>query len=161
MIVLLILVALYLIKKELLVVIIFTLLDFAKSILKVKFRFVPVDLCFVFGFCAAYFYNPIYSLVILVIADFNRFVFGFFEERHFIGHLRDIAVFLIVPFFRFLPFATAGIVIVFLKYFLNFSLQFIFYQRLYITKLHFYLINIMASLALIYLIDMIKFILCN
>jgi hypothetical protein len=158
---LILLIFFYFIKKELVIVIIFTFFDFIKSIFKVKFKFVPIDLIYIFGVTASYFYNPFYSFLILIIGNFNRIAFGFFQSRHFSSSVRDIILFFISFFLKDFSFINVAIILIGLKYVLKFISDLVFLNKIFFEKFHFYIINIGTSLLIFYLINEISFILIS
>ncbi len=147
----------YFIKREVCIIIVFSVLDFLKNILKVKFQFIPVDLGYIFGVTAAFFYNPIYSIIILIIDNFNRAAFGFLESRHFSSAIRDIILFFIVIFLRPMPFLAAALVMLLLKYVFHYMPEIILAHNFPVEKLHFHVVNVLISTLFFYLIDELSF----
>ncbi|MFH0875737.1 MAG: hypothetical protein V1859_07405 [archaeon] len=149
----------YLFKRELVLVIIFAFLDFSKNILKVKFGIFPVDIAFVFGVTAAYFYNPIYGLIILAIATFNRAAFGFIESRHFFSSAREMMLFMLILLLKNINFTTVCMIMLTLKYVAHYTSDLLFLQRITFERTHFFIANIIGSMFLFYIINELSFLL--
>ncbi|MBN2367799.1 hypothetical protein JXC34_02180 [Candidatus Woesearchaeota archaeon] len=150
---------LYIIKKEFFFVLIYYFVDTAKNIFKVKFRFFPIDLSFIFGVSAVYFYGPIYSLLILLIADINRLVYGFFEQRHVLSTIHEVFLFFLAVLFIRAEFLTYAAIMLFLKYISRILFNLVIPSETIFRKLHFYLINTVCSMILFYIINEISFLL--
>ncbi|MBN1502473.1 hypothetical protein JW930_02935 [Candidatus Woesearchaeota archaeon] len=144
-------------NKKIFFLVVFEFADFIKGVVKVKTGYFPVDLVFVFGVTAAYFFSPYVSLIIILLGMVNRMIFGFFQVRQFTEILRHFIIFFVTYALRNYAFFIVGISMLALKYLLKIIGVLITRDTSTLEKLHFYFVNVLCSSVLFYLISFFTF----
>jgi hypothetical protein len=141
------------INRALILVAIFEVVDFIKHTIKFKTHFFPIDFHLIFGITVTYFYSPVYGFMIILLAQINRFIFGFFDTRYFTESIRSALLFLIIPFFKMYPYYYVAIGALTAKYIIHYATEFIVTRRLSFDKIYFHSINYIGSWAIFYFFD--------
>jgi hypothetical protein len=110
--------------KPLILVLIFEVLDFFKTVLKQTIPFTPIDLEFIFGITVSYYYSPLYGILIFFLSVVNRTLLSCIQIRHMEKSVRHVPLYFLISILTFLNFFVAAFAMLvtnyILKYFLNY-----------------------------------------
>ena len=93
------LVMLLLRHKALLIIIIFEVLDWTKNVVKQSFPYFPLEIRFIFGVTASYYYSPYIGIIIFFLGLINRTMLSL-EIMHIVKAIRHIPLFFLVQFLQ-------------------------------------------------------------
>ena len=141
--------------KPLIILGLFEILDWTKIVLKKTIPYIPLDLVFVFGLTASYFYSPWFGVIIFLLGVLNRVVLLSIELRHCTKCVRHFIFFFIVPFYSDVNFFTIAIIMLSLNYILKYTFNIARGKIGEFDKFHFHLTNFSGATILFYLIGVI------
>lgn len=142
--------------KPLIILAVFELLDFMKNIIKQSVPYMPIDLVFIFGITASYYYNPWFGVIIFFLGVVNRAIMSNIEFRHMSKGVRHIPLFFAASFLGAFPFFNAAFALLVLNYVLKFLLKIATYQTIF-EKSHYNTVNFCMATLFFYLLSMIYF----
>jgi hypothetical protein len=142
--------------KPLILIVIFEIFDFFKTVLRRCFPFIPVDLEFIFGVTAAYYYGFVYSVVIFILSVLNRILLSSIEIRHISKAMRHIPLFFIATFFRFYPFFWVAMILLAMNYMFKFLIETLTSQPI-IEKVQYNMLNFLSATILFYFISILYY----
>lgn len=95
----LLLILLALRHKSLIIIILFELLDWTKNIVKHAFPYFPLEVRFIFGVTASYYYSPFIGIIIFCLGIVNRTMLHL-DIMHIVKAIRHIPLFFLVQFLQ-------------------------------------------------------------
>jgi hypothetical protein len=142
--------------KPFILVIAFEILDFAKNVLKQTIPYIPLDLVFIFGLAASYYYGFIFGVIIFFLGILNRLIMTCLEFRHVSKIVRHLTLFFVISLLSpYVNFFMAAIALLIINYILKYGLRIARGQLAEFDKTHFHVINFIGALAFLYLIYVI------
>ncbi|NTV23239.1 MAG: hypothetical protein HGA85_02595 [Nanoarchaeota archaeon] len=141
--------------KPIILIAAFEILDFAKVMAKPFFPCIPLDLEFVFGIAAAYFYGPVYAVAIFLLSVINRILLSCIEFRHLIKSLRHIPAFFAMPFLRFMPFFEVAMLVLVINTLIKIAIGIPVEEMAVVRKFPIYAANFFLITVFFYMIHMI------
>jgi hypothetical protein len=142
--------------KSLIIVLIFEILDLIKNILRPALPYMPLDIVFVFGVAASYYYNLYIGVLIFILGIVNRVIFICLEPRHVTKAIRHIPLFIITSLYSSNSFFTVAALMLTLNYLLKYGFN-IARGDFRFDKFHYNIANYLSSLVFFYLIDIVYF----
>jgi hypothetical protein len=142
--------------KALILVLLFEVLDFFKTVLRRCIPFLPIDFEFIFGITVAYYYGFIYSIIIYCLSIINRTILSSIELRHISKGIRHIPLFFFATFLHIYPFFPVAMVLLVINYLFKFLLKISTLQPL-IEKTQYNIINFLAASFFFYMISVIYY----
>ena len=85
--------------KALIIIILFELLDWSKNIVKHAFPYFPLEVRFIFGVTASYYYSPFIGIIIFCLGLVNRTMLHL-DIMHIVKAVRHIPLFFLVQFLQ-------------------------------------------------------------
>ena len=85
--------------KALIIIILFELLDWTKNIVKHAFPYFPLEVRFIFGVTASYYYSPFIGIIIFCLGIVNRTMLHL-DIMHIVKAIRHIPLFFLVQFLQ-------------------------------------------------------------
>ena len=85
--------------KALIIIILFEILDWTKNVVKHTLPYFPLEIRFVFGVTASYYYSPYIGIIIFCLGIINRTMLHL-EIMHIVKAIRHIPLFFFVQFLQ-------------------------------------------------------------
>lgn len=142
--------------KPLLLIIIFEILDLWKTVLQRAFPQLPLNLDFIFGVTASYFFSPLVGIIIYLLAIVNRIIFFAITYRHLAKGIRYLFLFILIPYLKFIDFYLLAIIILVLNYVIKYIGSF-FFGPFELEDTFYDAVNFLLSSVVFYLISMLHF----
>jgi hypothetical protein len=147
--------------KPLILILIFEAFDLLKNTCEQKGVFghasfnLPVDLIFIFGITASYYYGFGVGLIVFLMGILNRIVFSRLEIRHIAKLSRFFFLFLIITLLKGINFFYAAMILLIVNNILKFISEIWFSGVIAIEKYYYYLMNFIASIFFFYIISVL------
>lgn len=142
--------------KPLIWILLFEILDLWKTILQRCMPQLPLNLDFIFGITASYFFSPLVGIIIYLLAIINRIVFFAITYRHFVKGIRYLFLFILIQYFRFLNFYYAALIFLVLNYIMKYIGNF-FFGPFELDDTFYDIVNFILSCVAFYIISMLHF----
>ena len=137
--------------KPLILLIIFEILDLLKlMILRKRFLQFPLDLVFVFGVTAAYYYSFLISVIVFILGIINRIEVAHIKDRHVTKCIRHFTLFFLTTILTNYPFFTLATFILLLNYVIKYYVSFMWFDGKMYLKSFFHIFNFIVSLVLFF-----------
>lgn len=142
--------------KPLLLLIIFEIFDFTKLlVLRKRFTQFPLDLMFVFGITAAYYYGFLIAIVVFVLGIINRMQVSHIEGRHVTKCIRHFTLFFLTSLLNKYSFFNLAAFMQLLNYILKYSVLILSSDTGIFEKSIYHIFNFITSLILFYIIEIV------
>ena len=140
--------------KPLILLIIFEIFDLTKLlILRKRFTQFPLDLMFVFGVTAAYYYGFLIAIIVFTLGIINRMQVEHIKGRHVTKCIRHFTLFFLASLLNKYSFFTLAASLQLLNYLVKYSTSILRSDSAIFKKSVYHIFNFISSLILFFAIE--------
>ncbi|MFH2020704.1 MAG: hypothetical protein ABIJ34_04780, partial [archaeon] len=133
----------------------FELSDIFKISLKRRQADMALDLVFIFGITAAFYYNFFTSIQVFFLGIINRVIMSTIQVRHIVKIGRHIPLFLIASFLKMYSFFYIALILLVFNYVVKYAIETFIEGCPRFDKIHYHATNFCVSIILFYIIGLL------